>query len=191
MANYLIDGYNLLFACDKQYGQRDPLVHYLKELAKRSGDHLTIVFDAPNEPSMWVRRAKKGPVEVLYSREGQSADACIIELLEKPSIKQWIIVSADREICIAAKLKGAKTLLPSSFLDQIEEKAYRRIAKQEKPLSPSKNEIDTYLEIFSGTPTKKAPAKKSSATPSQKTDPEFKRWMKLFLQRLSGEDSKG
>ena len=112
MIHLIIDGYNLLGVQGGLTGdveaRREALIRNLAGYRQRKGFPLTVVFDGwrsgyPVEQSQW----REG-IEVVYSRQGEQADAVIKRLAERYG-SDAAIVSSDREIDDRPQQHGLRT----------------------------------------------------------------------------------
>jgi len=147
MTHILIDGYNLIRrsktlsqidALDLQKG-REALVQKLAAYKKLKGHRITVVFDAAQTDNINIGQEKISGIHLLYSMQGQSADAVIIDLCHQLRDKV-IVVSSDREIQHAAKQAGAALMEAHEFEQKMDEAAfydYKGIdEKNEEPPRP-------------------------------------------------------
>lgn len=86
----LVDGYNIIGAWDelkqlkeKDIGQaRDLLIDYMAEYQASTGMHVIVVFDAYEVKGIETK-TKQFEVEVIYTKEKETADECIERLIKK------------------------------------------------------------------------------------------------------------
>lgn len=119
MVVLIVDGYNIIGAWpeleqlkEKDIGQaRDRLIELLAEYQAFTGDRVIVVFDA-----YYVRgiesKEEKHKVEVIYTKEKETADECIEKLvktvkiskrrcmLQRP-IMQSSVLFSDRVRCVS------------------------------------------------------------------------------------------
>lgn len=144
----VVDGYNLIFNSaelmnlDELEHARTRLIDTLINFAALAGQQVTVVFDAHFVPGGVTHTERHGPVEVVYTSEGETADTVIERLVGRLSGRAAavFVVTADY---IEQRLilgLGAYRVLPAEFWEKVrqlsrESSAYRR----EKP-------ADGYLE---------------------------------------------
>lgn len=139
----LIDGYNLLNRMGFDAGDletaRNGLLDQLSLYKRERGARITIVFDAYRGLSLDRAKENHKGVEVLFTRQNETADDVIRERIRTRQ-SGLIIVSSDRAIIDEAKRHGvtfltadrleAMILSPGSTIDERE--------RQEKRGNPRK-----------------------------------------------------
>ena len=115
----LIDGYNFLkrstisalFDATDLDRARDYLLERFFEYKKEKRIRIAVVFDAPLGPSLARTRESHKGVEVIYSKQGESADQVIVEAIRKgqPGL---VVVTSDRAIIDEAKKRGVAFITP-------------------------------------------------------------------------------
>jgi predicted RNA-binding protein with PIN domain len=118
MVHYVIDGYNYMKRTaggdgegpDDLEGQRR---RALERLARLRGGRvrMTVVFDAYNSFSPGRQRDHYRGIDVLFSRERETADAVIIGWIREKKAGM-IVVTSDRAILDEAKRCGVPFLTP-------------------------------------------------------------------------------
>lgn len=116
----LVDGYNVTKRAwaDASIGeQRERLVRALDDLSLRTGARPTVVFDGDDvEPT--GRREGTRSVQVLFSPAGVSADAIVLQCVERcPAHVPVVVVSSDNEVRDGARRRGARILHADVFFD--------------------------------------------------------------------------
>lgn len=99
----IVDGYNLLYnwpelARLKEASfdhARDKLIRELSNYQAYWGGRVIIVFDAHKVPGATEKRERVGEVEVIYSREGETADTVIEKLVGNINIKGQVYVATS------------------------------------------------------------------------------------------------
>ncbi len=120
----LIDGYNLLrgaarWGPDKLLGQLH-LCELLGRWSVLTGQQVTIIFDGPEPPSGYARQLKSSGIRVLHSGPGRSADELLIEEIQRCSAPRRLeVVSADREIRVAARRRRCREVEPQAFFESM------------------------------------------------------------------------
>jgi predicted RNA-binding protein with PIN domain len=107
----VVDGYNAArvegaFGELDLAGQRDRLVQEITGLATRRAAPATVVFDGA-EVVPGVKRRRRGPVAIEYSKPSETADDHIVVLLERLPPQPVILVTNDRELQARAAERGA------------------------------------------------------------------------------------
>lgn len=145
---YLIDGYNLIFtdrhAPNELEGGRKWLLDRLVSFSTRR--EVVVVFDAPAQEGHAARH-HLGPLEVVFTARGETADAYITSLLEhRPKSLQTTVVTSDRHLRKVAVEWGAQVLTPVEFWSRLEVKVSDEGAK---PQTISEADRARWLAIFS------------------------------------------
>ncbi len=148
----LIDGHNLIGRMPS-LSLQDPddearLVALLKSYRARTGKAVTVVFD-PGGAYAPPGRRKEGGVEVVFARQGHSADDLILHRVrESRDRRKWLVVTSDRRLAEAVGRLGARVQPAEDFAARLhplprdeDETAWKDIA-----LSPS--EVDAWLALF-------------------------------------------
>lgn len=119
MTHFVIDGYNYINrirppgmgdTANLEFARRsflDRLVRYKKTRPAR----ITVVFDAYRSFSTGRQKENHKGVDVVYSREGETADDVIIEMIRRKG-NVFIVVSSDRAIIDEAKAGGVPFITP-------------------------------------------------------------------------------
>ena len=118
----LIDGYNLIrqspefSQLDRQDIQlgREALIDMLVEYKKLKHHKVTIVFDGINAPLFSNNRDQVKGIKIIFSRQGESADAVIKRMAAREREKA-LVVSSDRDIVNFAASRGAATISSPEF----------------------------------------------------------------------------
>jgi len=94
-----VDGYNLLFALDFQASTlqqaREGVLAYIQDLFKGKKG-VWVVFDGKQEQGLGYSRIKRGSLEVIYTIDGMSADAYILEWLQSHPKERVTVYTNDR-----------------------------------------------------------------------------------------------
>ena len=123
----LVDGYNLirqwpelamLDRADLQSG-REALLQELRGYQRAKRHRVTVIFDGRERGGISGGTEKAGGIEVRYSRQGETADEVIAQLVAKAGAGA-VVVSSDREIQAAARRHGAAPLPAEEFIERIE-----------------------------------------------------------------------
>jgi hypothetical protein len=148
----IIDGYNLirrsptLSRLDRQdiACGREALVARLAAYRKLKLHRITVVFDGAQAPAFAAARDQVKGIRIVFSRDGELADAVIVRMARQEREKA-IVVSSDAAVARAAESCGAATLDSSEFEARVamaaalegadvpeEEGAVRRISTRKK-----------------------------------------------------------
>ena len=134
MIHLVIDGYNLLGVRGGLRGdieaRREGLIRELAGYRQRKGYPLTVVFDGwrsghPTEHGEW----REG-IEVIFSRQGETADTVIKRLAAKYG-NACAIVSSDREVAGFARAQGGTIITFGDFESRLHSSGARPIARKQ------------------------------------------------------------
>jgi predicted RNA-binding protein with PIN domain len=148
---YLIDGHNLVPHVGLRLDESDDemqLVAKLLDYCRIHRKQVEVYFDGAPPGQTQVRSF--GSVKAHFIRLGTSADAAIVNRLEKlgRAARNWIVVSSDRQIQAAARAAQAQILSSEAFSGLMDQRASRSQtnSKAERQISPQ--ELDDWLEEF-------------------------------------------
>jgi len=138
--HYIIDGYNLLFR--KTDGEnlqklRQALIEELVDKASLLKIQITVVFDSKTEYEL--QKGYLGPLEVVYTKSGLSADDYILEeLSHNADVKQCLVITSDKPLARQCRQQGAKTMTVDAFVASLKRQTHNRIKRPPppKPLTP-------------------------------------------------------
>ena len=129
MKDYLVvDGYNIIYAWPEFKKLRDSgleharsrLVAILANYAALTGHKVTVVFDAHQVKGLAERVALVDGVDVIYTRQGETADALIERLVGDLSGRGMVYVAtsdwAEQTIIFG---RGAFRITPGELNDQV------------------------------------------------------------------------
>ena len=154
----IVDGYNVLhtsrwLATPWKGTDRQGLCRLLGQLAKLTGEKITVVFDAlPCEPGFG--RGYPLELEVIFSGHKRSADEVIIEMVQQSSgPRELTVVSSDREIRTAATRRGCKVTSAGTFVKDsssqlAQAKRKKNSEPHEKQQGLSREQTDQWLSEF-------------------------------------------
>jgi predicted RNA-binding protein with PIN domain len=153
---YLIDGNNLighLFPLDiKNPQSRHSLLHKLIIFQKIKKSRITVVFDGPPDSTVSNKDFPQEFFSILYPPDGENADMVIKRIIEgKKNLRNYFVVSSDRDILSFARKKGAQGLNCKEFNRQLKSAAKENKKKSEmekNTADPSPLEVDHWTEIF-------------------------------------------
>jgi predicted RNA-binding protein with PIN domain len=118
----IIDGYNvirqsnrlsILDLQDIQEG-REGLQVLMAAYRQRKGHKITIVFDGTHASHLGMQRHQLQGMQILFSRNGETADDVIKQIASKEG-ERALIVSSDRDITSFAAARGAATIGAKEF----------------------------------------------------------------------------
>jgi len=123
----IVDGYNLirqwpeLAMLDREdlRSGRDALLSELREYQRARRHRITVVFDGRERGSRAGGSEQAGGIGVRYSRQGQTADDLIAQLVAQGA-EATVVVSSDREVQAAAQRHGATPLGADEFMARME-----------------------------------------------------------------------
>ncbi len=131
----IIDGYNLLGVRGGLRGdieaKREALIRDLAGYRQRKGHPVTVVFDGwraghPVEHVEW----REG-IGVVYSRQGEQADAVVKRLAEQYGA-DCAVVSSDREISNFAHAQGSTVITSGEFETRLQMSGARPAARKQE-----------------------------------------------------------
>lgn len=144
MLRYLVDGNNLLHAACDHEPDRPPgrsllcarLGQWVRHRPNRR--RLTVVFDGRQpDPDRSAQIADEA-LAVLYSGVGTTADELIVERIRSDGTPRTLcVVSTDRQIRRAARVRGARSLRSDEFWDHVV-RELSRPQDHRAPLPPEK-----------------------------------------------------
>jgi predicted RNA-binding protein with PIN domain len=92
---HIIDGYNLLFFLEIKSKTlkeaRDYCIEYVKHHFE-SKKGVCVVFDGKQEKGLGFSRIYSGPIEIIYTIDGMSADEFIIEWFQQRKVTSKVCV---------------------------------------------------------------------------------------------------
>ncbi len=180
MLKFLIDGYNFLFCFPDLFNDdRELFINDLNQIGLEVSSSITVIFDAYTTDSPWSREKKMGKIKVVYTQNGQSADAYIIQFLQKANAKSYHVVTEDKGLSLECQGLGAKIISPAAFLKRVQKKKKRSSSFEQKA---SKYEVEHYLQKFGN--KKKEEVKKPF---KGFKNPELERLRKIFHHLLDDE----
>lgn len=122
MPHIIIDGYNYIHRTRSSGIQADTnldmvrraFLDKLVQYKKQKGVRITVVFDAYNSFSTGRQRENYKGVDVVYSRENETADDVMIGRIREKKAGM-IIVTSDRAIIDEAKRYGVAFIVPAKL----------------------------------------------------------------------------
>jgi predicted RNA-binding protein with PIN domain len=128
---YLVDGYNVIHKCPQLRpltrtdfeASRDVLVDRVARYCSLTGEHAKIIFDGRGrrqEPSL--PECGTANVEIIFSPGHQTADTLIERIVySAKNRRDYVVVSGDRGIRDLVGGLGGLTMIPGSFLTEIQQ----------------------------------------------------------------------
>jgi uncharacterized protein len=114
----IVDGYNLIGSEQGLHGalehKRNWLIERLVQYQKIKRFDVTVVFDGWRSGQIRETNEKFAGIAVIYSRQGEKADAVIMRVAREKSAGA-VVVSSDREIRNAVERSGAVAISADEF----------------------------------------------------------------------------
>lgn len=147
---YLIDGHNLIPKLGLRLDSMDDemeLIGILQEYCRLERKQVEVYFDGAPAPQAGTR--KLGTVTTHFVTLGTTADDAIRKRLKKmgKSAKNWIVVSADRQVQAEARAAQAGIISSDEFAKQLRQ-ARDTAPKPTNDRKLSKQEVDDWLKLF-------------------------------------------
>jgi predicted RNA-binding protein with PIN domain len=153
---YLVDGHNLIPHIPgitlKDLEDEQELLALLGSFAARERTRLEVFFD--QAPPSQAGSRSFGLVKAHFIRQGTTADQAIISRLNQMGgeVKNWTVVTSDREILAEARSIHSKVLSSGDFARRLLGKGgspSRDGAREDKP-EASVEDVDYWLDQFEG-----------------------------------------
>lgn len=131
MSIYLVDGYNVIHKCPQLRpltetsfeASRDSLIDRVARYCSLTSHHAKIVFDGRGrrqEPSL--PECGTAHVEIIFSPGHHTADTLIERIVyDARNRRDYVVVSGDRGIRNLVGGLGGLTMIPESFLTEIDQ----------------------------------------------------------------------
>jgi predicted RNA-binding protein with PIN domain len=153
---YLIDGNNLIGHMPdlslKNRVDRRRLLSQLLAFQKVKNTRIVLVFDGPPDDDFAPDNFPGIPFFVRFPDIEENADLVIKDIIsQETDLRQFFVVSSDREIQRYARAKGAKTIKCEAFIRELKaaRKEYRKNAEMIKSEKfPSPLEVKLWDDIF-------------------------------------------
>jgi len=131
----IIDGYNLLGVRGGLRGdveaRREQLIRDLAGYRQRKGHPLAVVFDGWRSGHPVERAEWREGIEVVYSKQGEQADAVVKRLAEKYG-SDCAVVSSDHEIVNFARAHGSTVITSGEFETRLHLSGARPAARKQE-----------------------------------------------------------
>jgi uncharacterized protein len=133
MPHIVIDGYNYMMRVLGSQVQnttlmdipRRTLLDKLSRYKRQKGGKITVVFDAYNSLSPGRQRENHLGIDVVYSRENETADDVIIGWIREGKTNM-VVVTSDRAILDEAKRKGVPFITPQRMDEMMSIETYSK-----------------------------------------------------------------
>jgi predicted RNA-binding protein with PIN domain len=150
---YWIDGYNLLFRITKSYQgvkqEERKILRLINQWVTEAHHNATIVFDGRQKNMPEATRSNFQNLAVIYTAEGEKADAYILdEVIHSNDPSKEIVISSDRELTGKARQNGARIKSVEEFFSSLLKKRNKKKRAPEKDFKESDREIQRLLKIF-------------------------------------------
>jgi predicted RNA-binding protein with PIN domain len=156
---FLIDGYNLLYAMNLMRPRlgphglekaRNALVGRLAGALGPQAAQATVVFDAAAAPPDVPRAEPHQGVRVLFTSKGEEADDRIERLLPGYAPKQLTVVSDDNRLIQAAQHRGCHVMKCDAFLAWLDRRHATRRPSSSEPREKTQgtSETEQWLQEF-------------------------------------------
>jgi uncharacterized protein len=152
---WLIDGHNLIGHMPTlQLDDPDDeakLVQYLQSYQSRTGQRITVIFDAGSSYRLAATK-KAGGVTVQFAPSGQTADQIISQRVRRiKNPQEFIVVSSDRAVQQAAQQARVRVVTAQEFAGQLL-RGSPAVADDDQgsqtEVKLSADEIDEWLKVF-------------------------------------------
>ncbi len=108
---------------------------------RKTFDHdITIVFDGYKNGMATEQVSFNGHVKVIYTRLGERADDVIKKIVSNER-REWIVVTADRDIADHAWAAGSVPVAPEKFVDII---TRHRLKDIDEPLADEEDDEERH-----------------------------------------------
>jgi predicted RNA-binding protein with PIN domain len=115
----IIDGYNVIGIFHKDMEKaRDSLLDVMIDYRKVKDHDITVIFDGYKNGMATQQVLFRDNVKVIFTRLGERADDVIKKTVSQER-KEWLVVTADRDIADHVWAAGSVAVAPEKFLDII------------------------------------------------------------------------
>jgi predicted RNA-binding protein with PIN domain len=118
---------------------RDTLLDAMIDYRKVRDHNITVVFDGYKNGMATQQVSFRDSVKVIFTRLGERADDVIKKTVSQER-REWIVVTADRDIADHAWAAGSVAVAPEKFMDIITRQ--RRINADEVPEDVNEDDDD-------------------------------------------------
>lgn len=139
--HYLVDGYNLMFRLvdtgEDLRKARDYILDDLSEKLRFLDIEMTIIFDAAYRPGDATRR-HRGNLEIIYTRNSESADDFIVEQLDEDGRSyDTMVVTSDRDLAFRSRRLGASCMSIEAFVTWLDKRYANKLRRLKQQRSSS------------------------------------------------------
>lgn len=139
ISHIIIDGYNVIGIFHKDMEKaRNALLSQLAAYRKGKAHDITVVFDGYKNGMAIQQVSFFQNIKVIYTRLGERADDVIKKIVSQDR-REWIVVTADREIVDHAWSAGSVPVLPDRFM-AIVERSGKFSADEDMPQADEEDE---------------------------------------------------
>ena len=154
--NYLIDGHNLIGKlANIDLGMVDDelqLIETLNHFGQHNRGKLEVYFDGA--PPNQAGTQNFGRVRAHFVPRHQTADQAISIQLGKlgKSAKNWVVISSDRSVQVAARAAQAGVMPSEQFAERVQASLQEQIGEEQTTADGtlSEQEVNEWLSIFKG-----------------------------------------
>lgn len=127
----VVDGYNLIRKSAElsakeelslEHG-RQALIERLRQYKRIRGHRITVVFDGANKGVLAEEPAQQKGIRIIYSRQGETADA-VIKRICRDKGEKVLVVTSDRELANYAEGCGSVAMGSEDFEAKVEMALY-------------------------------------------------------------------
>ncbi|MBI3901136.1 MAG: NYN domain-containing protein [Chlamydiia bacterium] len=148
--HYYLDGYNILFSLSHSkkslLHQRKELTLFLQEAFAKKKIRGSLIFDGKVNLEEESGRAYPSPLELVFTSQGETADAYILEQAEFCKHRsQLTVITNDQGLRRHLRYMRVKTMDNQKFLSWLSKEKQ----KEEKPeIFESRRQTERLLKIF-------------------------------------------
>ena len=152
---WLIDGHNLIgkmpnLRLDDPHDE-EKLLEILRQYRARTGDILTVVFDAGHSYQV-AKTQKRGGITIQFAPHGRTADQIIMRRLQQVKNPQAVkVVTSDRAIQQAARHAGVRVVASPEFAQTLlssSTPSEATASEKQSDIQLSSDEVESWLELF-------------------------------------------
>ncbi|MCH9612169.1 MAG: hypothetical protein S4CHLAM102_06530 [Chlamydiia bacterium] len=146
---YIIDGFNLLFATDLDYPDKEAFALQVDQYLHSINANGLIIYDdrknlGQSHPSKQHLKAS----ELVYTPQGMCADSYILEWLNAHPKAPIVLVSSDKRLITFARELGARSITSQAFISKVQKEAKNHTSDKQKPSHSTPSEIEYWQKLF-------------------------------------------